>query len=173
MSKRVLIIGPSGTGKTYISAALRKKGINAVDADLIEGLSGWYDGEGRKVDFPIDAGRGFLDNHRFLWKREFLEKFLQDQSEIYLFGFSGNAFDMIDLFNEVYFLKAQPEVITERLRHGSRKNPMGKTEYQLKNALKYAKEIEETVRRRDIKMINADQSPEKIFLQITKEDANL
>ena len=163
MSKRILIIGPSGSGKTYISAALRAKGINSIDADLLEGLADWFNGSGRKVQCPMDAGPEFLNNHEFLWDRGFLNKFLEGQNEAYLFGSSGNVFDMLDLFDRVYFLKASPELLADRLRHESRKNPMGKTDYQLQNALKWAKEIEQKASSLHIEMINADQTPEVIL----------
>lgn len=164
---RVLIIGPSGSGKTYASAKLREKGINAVDADLIPDLSNWYDKDDRRVEFPSDAGKEFLDNHTFLWSREVLEKFLKNRNEIYLFGLSGNVFDMFDLFDKIYFLKVAPEVLAERLQHESRENPMGKTAYQMQNALNYAKEIEETARKLGIKMIDANKTPKEIFKEMS------
>jgi shikimate kinase len=168
MSKRILIIGPSGSGKTYVSSVLRRKGINAVDADLVPDLSAWFDAIGNEVECPPDADQDFLENHQFLWDREVLEKFLQGQNDLYLFGLSGNVFDILDLFDMAYFLKAHPEVLSERLRHESRENPMGKTKYQLQNALKYAKELEDTARKHAVTMIDANQSPEAIFSQIEK-----
>lgn len=109
-----------------------------------------------------------MDSHEFLWNREFLKKFLEDQIEIYLFGMSGNAFDMRDLFDKVYFLKTSPEILTERLRHENRKNPMGKTDYQLQNALNWAKKIQETAEKLRIEMIDANQLPDQILNQIKK-----
>lgn len=169
MKKHILIVGPSGSGKTYISAALRQKGVNALDADFIEGLSGWFDSNGKRVTYPSDADKDFLDNHQFLWDRKFLKKFLQDQEEIYLFGMSGNVFDMVDLFDKVYFLKTSPEILAERLRHKNRENPMGKTDYQLQNAINWAKKIGETASKLGIQMIDANQSPEQIFSEINNE----
>ena len=166
MSKHILIIGSSGSGKTYISAILRKQGINAPDGDLIEGLSDWFDGSGNRVSYPLDADKDFLDNHEFLWDKEFLKTFLQNQNAIYLFGMSGNVFEILDLFDKVYFLRVSPELLAERLRHESRENPMGRTDYQLKNALNWAKEIEEKAVRLGIKTIEAKQSPEEIFKEI-------
>lgn len=162
MKKKVLIIGPSGSGKTYISTALREKGLNAVDADLVEGLSSWFDGDGNKVSFPKDASPEFMDNHQFLWDREFLEEYLKTQEEIYLFGLSGNIFEMINLFDKVYFLKAVPELLEERLQHENRENPMGKTEYQREQVIAYARAIEEEAQRLGCQMIEANQSPEAI-----------
>lgn len=80
---------------------------------------------------------------------------------------SGNAFEMLEFFDAVYFLKAESDLLRKRLRHESRENPMGKTDYQLQNALEYAQEIYETARQRGIKMIDADQTPEEIFKQIS------
>src|SRR3989344_2350284 len=164
MRKKFLIIGPSGSGKTYISAKLKKKGINAIDADLIPKLSGWFDKDGKEVEYPEDAGEDFLNNHEFLWNRGFLKDYLEKQDELYLFGLSGNVFSVIDLFDGEYFLKVEREVLADNLRHESRENPMGRTDYQLMNALQYAKEIEQKARELDIKVIDAtDKSPEQIF----------
>jgi adenylate kinase family enzyme len=168
MSKKVLIIGPSGSGKTYISAELRKLGINAVDADLVDGLSDWFDKNGNKVQYPVDADQEFLDNHKFLWDKEFLTKILDKQKEIYLFGLCGNIFDMIDLFDRVYFLKVEPQVLAKNLRHISRENPMGRTDYQLENALRYVEEIERKAKELGIRIIDAtNKSPEQVFSKIT------
>ena len=167
MGKKILIIGPSGSGKTYISAELKKRGINAVDADSIFGLSGWFDKDGKEVKYPEDAGREFIDNHEFLWHREFLKDYLEKQEELYFFGLSGNVFDVIDLFDKTYFLKAELQVIAKNLRHESRENPMGRTDYQFDNALRYAEEIERRVKELGIEFIDvADKSPEQIFREI-------
>ncbi len=166
MDNRVLVLGPSGVGKTYIATFLRDNGVGAYDADLIPGLAGYYNGNGDEVEYPIDAGKEFFDNHEFLWNREFIEKFLETRNEVYLFGISGNAFEMLDLFSKVYFLKASPELLAQRLRHESRENPMGKTDYQLQNALNWAKEIEEEAFALNIPMIDATLKPQQIFDQI-------
>ncbi len=134
----------------------------AVDADSINGLHSWYDGNGKKVKFPKNAGKKFLDNHSFLWDRKFLVDYLKTNHELYLFGCSGNVFEMIDLFDKVYFLKTSDKIIEERLSHPSRKNPMGKKEYQRKNAIKWAKALEKKAKGLKIEFIDASLSP-KLF----------
>lgn len=168
MSKKILIIGPSGSGKTHISAELRKSGINAVDADSIPGLSGWFDKDGKEVEYPEGADKEFLDNHEFLWNKEFLKDYLKKQDEtIYIFGLSGNVFKITDLFDRVYFLKVSPQILAKNLRHESRENPMGRTDYQLENALKYAEEIEQKAKELSIEAIDAtDKSANDIFAEI-------
>ena len=167
--KHILITGPSGCGKTYISTILRNKGINAPDGDLVQELSDWFDGNKNIVICPDDADEEFLNTHEFLWDKNFLKSYLKNQDELYLFGMSGNIFDMIDLFDKVYFLKASPELLAERLRHASRENPMGNTDYQLQNALNWAKEIEENAIGLGIQMIDSNQTPEAIFEEINKK----
>lgn len=169
MSKKILIIGPSGSGKTHISAELKKSGVNAVDADLVPGLSGWFDKYGKEVEYPEDADKEFLDNHEFLWNKEFLKDYLEKQDKVYLFGLSGNVFSVTDLFDRIYFLKVEQKVLAENLRHESRENPMGRTDYQLENALKYAEEIEQKARESGVEVIDATgKSPARIFDEITQ-----
>lgn len=162
-SMRILVIGPSGSGKTFISSKIKELGVNAMDADLIDGLSGWYDGNGNEVNYPHDADQEFFDNHSFLWDKEFLKKYLDKNSDIYLFGSSGNMFKMLDLFDKVYLLKVDPLLLKERLMHESRKNPMGITEYQRENAARWGLEIEEKAKDLGIEFIDATLSPEEIF----------
>ncbi len=121
---KVLIIGPSGSGKTFVAKALWQAGINAFDADDIEGLSNWYDQSCKKIVAPITANEAIGNHYAFLWSRKFLTNFLDKFSEIYLFGGSGNVSDMFDLFDKVYFLKIDPELQRERLKSPLRPNPL-------------------------------------------------
>lgn len=163
-----LIFGPSGSGKTYISGDLRKQEIPAVDADAIEGLSSWYDGDGNKVPYPRDADQEFLDNHSFLWDKGFLKDYLDQHANIYLFGTAGNVFDMLDLFDKVYFMKVPEELQKERLMHQSRKNPMGETKYQRANAVAWGKDLEAEARKHQIPFIDATLTPKEIYTILTK-----
>src|SRR3989338_3657146 len=160
---KVLVFGPSGPGKTYVSSELRKLGVNAIDADAIKELSSWYDGAGNKITYPENADQIFLDNHSFLWDREFLKDYLNKNPNIYLFGASGNIFYMLDLFDKVYFLKIDPEIQKERLTYESRENPMGNTEYQRENAVIWGQELEEKARKLNIPFIKATLSPKEII----------
>ena len=168
LSMKVLIFGPSGSGKTYISSELRKLGINAADADLIEGLSSWYDGAGNKVPYQENAGEEFLNSHSFLWDRKFLEDYLSKNPGIYLFGSSGNLFEILDLFDKAYFLKVDPDLQKERLIHQSRENPMGNTEYQRENAVRWGQELEEKAKGLGIEFVDATLSPKEILKLIKK-----
>lgn len=165
---KILVAGPSGSGKSYISSELRKLGVNAVDADLVIGLHGWFDGQGNRVKFPKNAGPEFLDNHSFLWNRDFLKQYLEKQDEIYLFGSSGNFFEMIDIFDKLYFLKASPEILEKRLADENRENPMGKTKFQRQRAIEYAKQMEEKAKSLGFIFTDSTLTPEEIYKLISQ-----
>ena len=120
---KVLVIGPSGSGKSYMADALQAKGINAFDDEDIDGLSSWYNQQRQKIAPPKTADEAFANHYSFLWGKAFLADFLNRHDEIYIFGGSGNVTDVFDLFDKVYFLKIAPELQRERLRSPLRKTP--------------------------------------------------
>jgi dephospho-CoA kinase len=166
---KILIFGPSGAGKTFVSSKLREQGIPAVDADMIDGLSSWFDEKGNKVAYPKDAGKEFLENHDFFWDREFLKEYLRQHETIYLFGGSGNIFEMLDLFDKVFFLKIDPKIQIERLKHPSRANPMGSTEYQRQLAVDWGQALEQQAQKRNVPMIDGNQTPAEILRGIEEQ----
>ncbi|GCE29753.1 hypothetical protein KDA_52370 [Dictyobacter alpinus] len=157
---KVLIFGPAGVGKTYVSSALKTLGINAFDADEIEGLSSWYDRDGKKVATPKNAEEVFAKHYSFLWSRTFLKAFLAQYPDVYLFGGSGNVTAMFDLFEKVYFLKVEANLQKERLTHSSRKNAM--------NEVRWGQWLETDARNRGVPFIDASLTPEQIFTLINK-----
>lgn len=166
-SVKVLIFGPSGAGKTHVSSYLKQQGINAVDADTIPDLSNWYFGD-KKVIQPENMDANFLENHSFVWDREFLKKYLEKNDDIYLFGSSGNVFDVLDLFDKVFFLHIDPIIQRNRLTHKSRLNPMGKTSYQRDNAISWGEALEREAKELGLIVLDANVSSEELFQQIKK-----
>ena len=165
---KVLVFGPSGAGKSYLSKELKKHGLNTVDADTIDEFSVWYDGNRNKVEYPEDADAEFFDNHSFLWDKSYLESFLNKTPNIYVFGCSGNIFDMVDLFDKVFYLDVPHEIMNDRLQHKTRDNPMGKTEYQRQNAVAWGNELKQKAKDLGITFVDATRNPEDIYKVITK-----
>lgn len=163
---KVLVIGPSGSGKTYVSHTLRASGINAFDADDIEGLSAWYNQHWQKVPAPKSAGEAFSNHYSFLWDKDFLESFLGKHTDVYLFGGSGNVWDMFSLFDKVYFLKVEPELQKERLRSPLRKNP--EMDVNEEGLVVWGAWFEEQAKKQNIPFVDAAQTPEQIFEVISK-----
>lgn len=159
---KILVTGPSGSGKTYLNEKFKQMGINAFDSDLIQNLDSWYYRE-EKVPTPENIDKQFLDNHSFLWDRKVLEEFLKSQADVIIFGMSGNAFEMIDLFDKVYFLKVPPEVLEQRVQHETRENPMGKTAEQREAVVGWAKEIENEAKKLDLEFIDGTLPSIELF----------
>lgn len=166
---KVLLFGPSGAGKTYLSKELKKFGLNSVDADLIGPLSSWFYGN-EKVEYQENADKEWLDNHSFCWDRDYLKQYLAENSDVYLLGASGNVFEMFDLFDKVYYLNVPDEVQDERLQHETRENPMGNTEYQRKNAIDWGHGLRDKAKDMGIEFIDATKTPKEIYALLNTDN---
>jgi dephospho-CoA kinase len=164
---KVLIFGPSGSGKTYVSQALKRQGINAYDDGDIKGLSAWYNKQGNKVIAPKTAGEALKNHYSFLWSKRVLKKFLDKFSEVYIFGGSGNIFNVTDLFDRTFFLKVEPHIQKERILHSSRKTPL--MDFDESGIVIWGDWIEQEARKRNIPFIDATLSPGQIFEIITRD----
>ena len=164
--ERVLVIGPSGSGKTYISKNLQLVHINAVDADSLKGLCKWTDESGYKIKFKKSADKTWLKHHHFIWDRNFLKKYLEKQKQIYLFGLSQNVFDMVDLFDKVYYLHLRPKLVDEHLRSKKRKNPWGHYKKQRDLTVKGLGELKTLAKKHKCKIIKANVTPDELFHEI-------
>ncbi|MEO8414068.1 MAG: hypothetical protein ABI472_10425 [Ginsengibacter sp.] len=158
---KVLIFGPSASGKTYLSQALQNLGIHAFDGDDIEGLSAWYNKNGKKIVTPENADEAITNHYSFLWSKKFLTNFLSKFSTVYIFGGSGNITHMFDLFDKIYFLKANPEIQRKRLQSVFRKNPM--MDRNEKGLMVWGDWLEEVAQKKGITFLDASQTPEQIF----------
>ena len=121
---KVLVFGPSGAGKTYVSQTLKKQGIPAYDDGDIEGLSAWYDKQGNKIAVPKTAHEALENHYSFLWSKRILKHFLNQFSDVYVFGGSGNIFNVTNLFDKTFFLKVEPNVQKQRILHSLRETPL-------------------------------------------------
>jgi shikimate kinase len=167
---RVLIVGPSGAGKTYITTHIRKVHHQyAIDADTLKQMCSWVDQDGNLSQFENSAGKQWLKTHHFVWNTSYLRNYLKKHKVIYLFGLSKNVFDTAFLFDKVYYLHVDPEIINAHLQSKSRKNPWGKhkkqrelTIHSLNNLLKNAKKVNAIL----IDIDTTQMTPDDIFSEI-------
>ncbi|MES2109296.1 MAG: hypothetical protein V4577_11130 [Bacteroidota bacterium] len=166
---KVLVIGPSGSGKSYLADALQAKGINAFDDEDIDGLSSWYNQRWQKIPPPKTADEAFSNHYSFLWDKKFLADFLDGHDEVYIFGGSGNVMDVFDLFDKVYFLKISLELQKERLRSPLRKTPA--LDFGEEGQIIWGAWFEDEARKRNVPFVDADQTPEEIFEIISRRNS--
>jgi hypothetical protein len=160
---KTLLFGPSGSGKTFIANALRSKGINAFDADDLQGLGDWYDRNWKKVATPKTTDEALSNHYSYLWSREFLTDFLgrYADTDVYLFGGSGNLFGVTDLFDKIYFLKVDPALQQQRLASPSRPTPS--MDQDADGLVVWGSWLEEEAKKRNVPLLDAAQTPEQIF----------
>src|SRR4051812_47526722 len=108
-----------------------------------------------------------LDNqYSFLWSKRFLKRFLDTHPEVYIFGGAGNIFNVIDLFDCIFFLKVDPYVQKERILHSTRETPL--MDFDNNGIVIWGDWIEQEAKKRNIPFIDATLSPNQIFEIISK-----
>jgi hypothetical protein len=166
-SEKVLVIGPGGSGKTFVVNRLRGLGVNAFDADTATGLLRFLDRDGRGVPFPELVTPAWFAVHQVVWDLDVLRRLLATPEPVYLFGLSSNAFEVHHLFDRAYCLHADAALIERRLLDPSRQNPVGKSEEQRRHMLGRLHVLYERAEALGFTMIDASFSPEAIFAQIS------
>lgn len=163
---KVLVFGPSGSGKTYVSAALQWAGVNAFDDKDIKGLSSWYSPRGSKVAPPQTADEAFAKGYSFLWDKKILQQFVNQFTDVYVFGGSGNMTQVFDLFDKLYCLKIPPQLQKERLASGTRETPQ--MDSNKDGLVIWGDWLEQLAVTNDIPLIDASLSPAEIYAIISR-----
>ncbi len=127
MTRRVLVCGMSGTGKSTVAAALVARGHRAVD---------------------VDRGHVVLTaDGRQLWDEPLIEALLDGPDELlYVVGLEENGGRLLPRFDAVVLLSAPVEVLTQRLATRTT-NSFGKDPAELARILDDVRVVEPLLRR--------------------------
>jgi shikimate kinase len=117
-SKRILITGMSGTGKSSVLEELNRRGYVVIDADIDE----WS--EWRNV-VSVDNNTPQPD---WIWREDKMQAFLLQQhpSHVFISGCAPNQGKFYPMFNHVVLFTAPLDVMLERIRT-RHNNPYGKS----------------------------------------------
>lgn len=113
--KAILVVGPEGSGKTFLSNMLRSKGLNAIDTDSVDKLARWTDMHGRKIKFPEKPDTYWFERHKFCIYKNKLRALIRKRPVV-VFALAHNLEDIIDMFDEIYYLKVNKSILDKRLR---------------------------------------------------------
>lgn len=166
LPRRVLVIGPPGSGKSFLSRKLGESGFNAIDSDDLSGLSSWVDADGNRTAYQSCAGRDWLRVHRFVWDRAVLKDYVASSTDLYLFGVSDNIFEMMDLFDIVFYLDLNQEELLKRLMRVDRENPMGRTKRERKEIVMEMRKLRAKAKAVGLEIVDGSLSVERILSRI-------
>jgi adenylate kinase family enzyme len=111
-----LITGNPGSGKSTLAAELSRRGLVAIDTDV---LAFWEDSSGLPVDRPPDADDGWLLAHRWVWSRARIEEAITASDDaaglMFFCGIARNTDQMLDLFEKVFLLVIEEDTQNARL----------------------------------------------------------
>lgn len=129
---RILIIGPGRSGKSHLTDAWRRNGVNVIDAEKVDGLIGWFNDESGERVTKLDYYRPqswFTKNH-FLMDRAAMSSYLEQHPNIIVFAHCWNIFDCLDLFDKAYFMYLDLEELDRRMRVKRADHPEPETKQQ-------------------------------------------
>lgn len=168
---KYFITGFPGTGKTAIAEALRKKGYLVYDIDREKALARWVNKHsGEIVAGDYIATPEFYENHDFCWDREYLKKILEEapNKPTFVVGITSNQTQEIDLFTKVFLLKAEQDLLRQRMTNRKSIDPTKKNE-----DVNYGFDWKNTFEREMLKHgaipIDASFPIEETILEIEKE----
>jgi hypothetical protein len=170
MHNRVLVVGLSATGKSYLAAYFKRKGKHSYDTDKLE-LSHWVDKRGHVAKYIHTKyhDEEYLSKYKWRWDKTKFKKLLKVYDEVYFFGSADNETEFYKYFDRVYFLKANKRLLSIRLKKRGNKDHFGATEQQRRLIYSWIDHVEKRAKEEGLKFIDASLSPSQIFRIICKE----
>lgn len=168
-------MGAPGSGKTYLAEYFKKRGVNAYDADKVNGLGKWVDKKGKPAKYVhSEVDEKWLSKHDWIWSSGRLRSLIKSNKELFLFGTASNIYKFVDLFDSTYYLKASRRLISNRLQDTKRVNWHGKSKVQREGILSRMKQSHQRALKAGIEFVEASLPPKQIFdiiLSKTKRQA--
>jgi len=161
---KILVTGVSGSGKTTIAAELHNRGYNAQNMDYLPGLCSWVNlATGlSEPDFQITSAADWEGKYDWQWNRQKLAEFLAEDGTTFYCGSAGNQDQFFNLFDKVFLLKMNPELIRERILNNEREHDYGKMPGEVEAIIGYHQDFQEKAMAARAITIDAGQPLAKI-----------
>jgi len=170
ISGRVLVAGPSASGKSTLARYFRQHGVNAVDGDDLRGLGRAVDLQGHPLRRVTKEQWRRIEDWRYSWDEPTLRRFLSRNPNVVLLGASDDMFelDLRQLFDRRIYLQASWSVIRARLNHPTRDNHWGRDSQpaQQKWVRKAVRDWPDRARACGFEFVDASLSPARILAHI-------
>lgn len=133
------ISGVAGTGKSTVLDELLSRGYKGFDVDMV-GVCGWFHKETKeKGKYKPGIGAEWVKAHDYLCDIKRLKEEIKKQKSdiVFVAGITSNQKDFLALFEKVFLLHTDKEVIFDRLKNRTGPNQFGKKEEDRKDTAWY------------------------------------
>jgi hypothetical protein len=166
---KTLVIGPSRSGKSYFSSALKAANLNIVDTDKDLDLIKWRnDITGELVTLPLEPDSVWLANNHFIIEPEELEQFLASQGDVILFAHCWNIMKVIDQFDRVAYMFTPSDELERRLKINRPDHIGGSSPAEISFYRQRHLERSEEARQQNITFIDTTLSPVEFYNQLSR-----
>ena len=168
---RILVIGPSRSGKTFLTRILREHGLPVVDADKETGLIAWRsDADGKKVTtFPSEPSADWFKVHHFLMDMDALAVYLTDHTDVIFLAHCWNIMDCVGLFDEVYFMYVPPAELARRMKNQRRDHLWQGSKAEVDFMLERHRERRVQAEAMGIPLLDMSQPSQQVMQELLKQ----
>lgn len=112
---KIYITGVSGSGKSSLARTLRDKGVLAIDID--DGFAQWVNKDTKlPAEWKAGIGDEWYSVHGWTCDVEKIKQLLLENKDIVVVGAAVNQDEYLPLFDKIYFLDVQPDVMITRMK---------------------------------------------------------
>ncbi len=157
-------------GKSSVIEELKKKGITAFDADVVDGLCHWENNKsGERVEYYPGIGKAWLDENSYFCDVKKLKNILDESTgPVVVSGLVRNQEKFLDLFDKVFLLRCDKEIFLHRLSN-RKTNDFAKDKSEQEHVLGYQEEFETEMLERGAIPIDTSASLEEVVGKIISE----
>ena len=166
---KTLVIGPSRSGKSHFSNALKNANLHVIDIDKDMELIKWRnDSSGEPVTRPLKPDSTWLAENHFIIKPGELEQFLSTQGDVIMFAHCWNIMEVIDQFDRVAYMSTPSDELERRLKIDRPDHAGGGSPAEIAFHRQRHQERGEEARQHNITFIDTTLSPSEFYAQLSQ-----
>jgi dephospho-CoA kinase len=165
---KYLIIGRAGSGKSTVSRELRRRGLDARDADEVSGLARWEDAITKRPATVADVTFVDYAKVRWNWVSAAVDALLAEPGTIFLCGGADNDLAEGGKFDRVFMLCVSPDIQVQRLSTRT-DNPYGTHPEMIPHIIEEQRDLAARAQAAGAVMLDADQPVAKVAIDLLQE----
>lgn len=166
---RILITGMAGSGKSTICKELKRLGYDSFAIEDIEGMFNIYH-KGTRNFFEgySNLNPKDIENAEWLCDTKKLKELVDSQkTEIGFYcGVSSDINELLPFFDKVFVLKANPEILNERLKNREGTDDIGNNQEGRDIVLNRKEVWEKQMEEKKAIFVDGNKSPEEVVKEI-------